>query len=57
MGNPSDAPMISWDTWGLIATGVVILVLWLAFRRIFAEKPSAAPDATPKDKPGDEPKP
>jgi hypothetical protein len=30
--------MPSFDSWGLIVTGVVITVLWLAFRRMFPEE-------------------
>jgi cbb3-type cytochrome oxidase subunit 3 len=30
-------PMISFDTWGLIVIGVLVLVIWLAFRRMFPE--------------------
>jgi hypothetical protein len=47
MAASPDSPMISWDSWGLIATGVVILVLWLAFRRIFREKPGDEPKPKP----------
>lgn len=32
---------ISFDTWGLLVTGVVITVLWLAFRRMFPKEPPA----------------
>jgi hypothetical protein len=31
-------PMISFDTWGLIVIGVLVLVIWLAFRRLFPEE-------------------
>jgi hypothetical protein len=34
---PVKEPLISWDTWGLITIGVLVLVLWLAFRRMFPE--------------------
>jgi len=37
---PDAAPFISKDTWGLIAMGVVITVLWLFFRRIFKDEPT-----------------
>lgn len=30
-------PLFSWDTWGLIVIGLMVLVLWLAFRRLFPE--------------------
>jgi hypothetical protein len=33
------SPLISWDTWGLIAMGVVVTALWLYFRRIFPDEP------------------
>lgn len=28
-------PFISWDTWGLVAVGVLVTALWLFFRRMF----------------------
>ncbi len=35
---PDTFPLFSKDTWGLIAMGVLITVLWLYFRGIFKEK-------------------
>jgi hypothetical protein len=30
--------VLSFDSWGLVVTGVVITVLWLAFRKMFPEE-------------------
>jgi hypothetical protein len=40
---PPDMPFFSWDTWGLIVIGVMVLVLWLAFRRMFPEEKPLPP--------------
>ncbi len=37
---------ISFDTWGLLATGVLITVIMLAFRKMFPKEP---PGGGPKD--------
>jgi hypothetical protein len=39
---PAEAPLISFDTWGLIVIGALVLVLWLAFRRMFPQDPPAS---------------
>jgi hypothetical protein len=44
---PPPEPLLSRDTWGLIFVGTLVLVLWLAFRRMF---PEDKPEAKPEDK-------
>jgi hypothetical protein len=40
---PDALTSLSKDTWGLIAMGVLITVLWLYFRRIFKDEPTHKP--------------
>jgi hypothetical protein len=32
---PPETPLVSWDTWGLIVIGALVVALMLAFRRLF----------------------
>lgn len=32
---PPETPLVSWDTWGLIFIGALVVGLMLAFRRLF----------------------